>query len=386
MKKLIVCCDGTWDDADAGGSFSNVVRMARAIKAKGADGTEQIVYYQSGVGTGSDLAVKIVGGAIGVGLSRNVRDAYGFLAANFCVGDQIFLFGFSRGAYTARSIAGLIGWAGLLHKVDMDDFALLWESFKLRPREGEPLKDWIDSRVEFNDRIVDVPIECVGVWDTVGALGIPGHIGGFFQSLFNFQDLKLGIGVKRALHALAIDEHRKLYQPTIWERAPGAPATQRIEQVWFAGAHADVGGGYQEHGLADVTLAWMVDRVSDLLDIDVDYVRAKQDQRSVWALDQVHDSATGLLGLLGRSYRPIGTIDDQLIHKSVEERIAAGTQAIGGAYTAQNLPTAPTYTLLSKGEEDLQWPEANPAQTGASRRPPAKHMRHFLLDLNSGDV
>ena len=80
VKRLIVCCDGTWDDADAGGSFSNVVRLSRAIKAKAADGTEQIVYYQSGAGTGSDAAMKVTGGAIGVGLSRNVRDAYAFLS------------------------------------------------------------------------------------------------------------------------------------------------------------------------------------------------------------------------------------------------------------------------------------------------------------------
>ena len=139
MKKLIVCCDGTWADADAGGSSSNVVRLSRAIKAKAADATEQIVYYQSGIGTGSDLIGKFTGGAIGLGLSRNVRDAYAFLANNFCDGDQVFLFGFSRGAYTARSIAGLIGWAGILHTVDMDDFALLWESSSSERVRGSPL-------------------------------------------------------------------------------------------------------------------------------------------------------------------------------------------------------------------------------------------------------
>ena len=227
-KRLVVCCDGTWDDADAGGSFSNVVRLSRAIQAKAENGTEQIVYYQSGVGTGSDLATKVTGGAIGVGLSRNVRDAYAFLANNYCDGDQLFLFGFSRGAYTARSIAGLIGWAGILHKHDMDDFGLLWESFKLRARPGDPLDPaWTDARASFPDRHKDMPIECVGVWDTVGALGIPGNIGGLFQQFFNFQDTELGVRVRNAFHALAVDEHRKLYEPTIWRKAAGAPPDQK---------------------------------------------------------------------------------------------------------------------------------------------------------------
>src|SRR5438309_3453552 len=129
-KRLIVCCDGTWNDADSTGDFTNVVRIARAIKAEAE--VPQIVYYHSGVGTGGDTFAHVIGGAIGLGLSRNVRDAYAFLANNYCEGDEIFLFGFSRGAYTARSIGGLIGWAGLLHKRDMDDFALLWGGYRRR--------------------------------------------------------------------------------------------------------------------------------------------------------------------------------------------------------------------------------------------------------------
>src|SRR5215472_1975259 len=133
-KHLIVCCDGTWNDADSAEEFTNVVRIARAIKP---DATlPQIVYYHSGVGTGGDTFVHVAGGALGLGLSRNVRDAYAFLANNYCECDEISLFGFSRGAYTARSAGGLIGWAGLLHKGDMDDFSLLWEGFKRRDEPG----------------------------------------------------------------------------------------------------------------------------------------------------------------------------------------------------------------------------------------------------------
>ena len=126
-KRLIVCCDGTWNDADSAGEFTNVVRIARAILPvdhRGDKETAQIVYYQSGVGTGADLVQRVLGGSVGMGLSRNVRDGYGFIASNYCPGDEIFLFGFSRGAYTARSVAGLIGYAGLLQKSDMDEIRI----------------------------------------------------------------------------------------------------------------------------------------------------------------------------------------------------------------------------------------------------------------------
>jgi uncharacterized protein (DUF2235 family) len=128
VKRLIVCCDGTWNDADSTAEFTNVVRIARAIAPNATIDRQtvpQIVYYHSGVGTGGDLWERLLGGALGLGLSRNVRDAYAFLANNYCDGDEVFLFGFSRGAYTARSIAGLVGWAGLIHKGDTDDFAVL---------------------------------------------------------------------------------------------------------------------------------------------------------------------------------------------------------------------------------------------------------------------
>ena len=118
VKNIVVCCDGTWNDSDSAAEFTNVVRIARAIKpidGRSSPATPQIVYYHSGVGT-SDAVDRVMGGAVGLGLSRNVRDAYAFLAANYCEGDEIFLFGFSRGAYTARSVAGIIGWVGLIHK------------------------------------------------------------------------------------------------------------------------------------------------------------------------------------------------------------------------------------------------------------------------------
>lgn len=387
-KRLIVCCDGTWDDADAGGAVSNVVRIARAIKAVDTrtpgETIHQIVYYHSGVGTGADLATHLGGGAIGLGLSRNVRDAYSFIASNYCGGDEIFLFGFSRGAYTARSISGLIGWAGLLHKRDMDDFALLWESFKLRQRPGQgPDPDWKDARLDFEDRHKDVPIECVGVWDTVGALGIPGHVGGLFKDFYEFHDTDLGTHIRNAFHALAIDEHRKLYEPTLWRQVSPPPAEggQRLEQVWFAGAHANVGGGYDDHGLSDIALAWMASRVDGMLDIDYPYLSDRQDWRCGWSLGDIADSATGLTGWFGRVMRPLMTTPGEQVHDSVRVRRAAGASAKGGVYAPANLMAVAgtPWTTLSPAETLLRWAAATPAHTGESARPVPRHL-HPLLD------
>jgi uncharacterized protein (DUF2235 family) len=221
MKRLVICCDGTWNDADMGGDFTNVVRTARSVAPIDArndpEGIQQIVYYHSGVGSGGDALMHVVGGGTGLGLSRNVRDAYAFIANNYDDGDELFFFGFSRGAYTVRSVAGLIGWAGILQKKDMDDFALLWESFKSR-KAPHPT----DARVYFRDRHSDVPIKCIGVWDTVGALGIPGQLNALLARFYEFEDTDLGLKVENAFHALAIDEHRKDFVPTLWTKASGA--------------------------------------------------------------------------------------------------------------------------------------------------------------------
>ena len=106
MKRLVVCCDGTWNDSDQGVYYTNVSRLAWAIKPVDAKGVPQIVFYQSGVGTAGTKSSQILSGAVGIGLSHNMRDAYSFICHNYCEGDEIFLFGFSRGAYTARSISG----------------------------------------------------------------------------------------------------------------------------------------------------------------------------------------------------------------------------------------------------------------------------------------
>ncbi|WP_375464750.1 DUF2235 domain-containing protein [uncultured Methylobacterium sp.] len=385
-KRLVICCDGTWNDADVGTQFTNVVRMARAIEAVDEtteESIKQIVYYHSGVGSGSDSLWQVVGGATGLGLSRNVRDAYAFIANNFCDGDELFFFGFSRGAYTVRSVAGLIGWAGILHKVDMDDFALLWEGFKLRKEPNAK-----DVRLHFPDRHADVTITCIGVWDTVGALGIPGHLNALLAKFYEFQDTDLSHKVRNAFHALAIDEHRSEFVPTLWKKQLDAPPEQHLEQVWFAGAHSNVGGGYDEHGLSDVALAWMADRVGTMLAIDRRYLTDRQDRRNAWGLGRIYDSATGIFGLLNKINRNIcaGSDTCEAIHESVAVRFAAGQACPGGAYGPKSLPgrIAPGMAQQSLGslETTLRWPAADPRHLGGTGRPAPEASDPLMRKLN----
>jgi uncharacterized protein (DUF2235 family) len=384
-KRLIVCCDGTWNDADSAAEFTNVVRIARAIKpidSRAGLAIPQIVYYHSGVGT-SDAFDRVTGGAVGLGLSRNVRDAYAFLAANYCDGDEIFLFGFSRGAYTARSVAGIIGWTGLIHKGDMDDFSLLWEGYRLRSRAGQP-----DIRPDFPSRYANPPIKCIGVWDTVGALGIPGHLGDMFTQFYQFQDTNLGPHVENAFHALALDEHREDFLPTLWAKLPNAPATQRLEQTWFAGAHSNVGGGYAEHGLSDVALAWMADRIEPFLELDHSYLSTRQDQRDGWGLGKIYDSAAGFFALRRKVNRPVlanGGSANEKIHESVAVRLrAASTERIYKPPSLANGLRPDSLAVLGGVERQLRWAAPNPVQTGRTARETPSLVDRLMHDVGGG--
>lgn len=256
MKRLVVCCDGTWNKPD-NETITNVEKLARTVQSDPTwcGGVHQLVYYVSGVGAGSYRADRILGGAFGFGLFHNVVACYRFLAQNYEPGDEIFILGFSRGAYTARSVAGMIGRSGLLTKVALVEEKLpaavaLYQ--RADPRAGA----FGASLEEFRrDHCHAAPVTFLGVFDTVGALGVPG----FHRLTPRFHDVQLGGQVLRARHALAIDEPRLKFAPTLWE-APDdtAPSDDgRVKQVWFEGAHSDVGGGYRETGLSDTALLWM---------------------------------------------------------------------------------------------------------------------------------
>jgi uncharacterized protein (DUF2235 family) len=268
MKRLIVCFDGTWNTADNGGSPTNVVRLARMINPVSQDGVVQTVLYDAGVGTGN-FVDRIAGGALGNGLERHVKAGYLFLAQNYEVGDEIYIFGFSRGAFTARSLGGFIGASrGLLYRQKLHKLEEAWEYYRAPPETRNSFL--LHNEIEMHVR-TDVKITCLGVWDTVGALGIPSDLFNMANRMrYAFHDTKLSPIIAHAFQALAIDEKRGPFEATLWQKPAKHIRGQIVEQVWFSGVHADVGGSYQNSELSDLALRWMMARIARHTGLELD--------------------------------------------------------------------------------------------------------------------
>lgn len=259
--KLAVFADGTWNKMREDGRSTNVAKLYQAALNDPARG--QKTFYDPGVGV--NMFEKIRGGLFGVGITENIKDCYRFLIENWQGSSdprahEIFLFGFSRGAYTVRSLAGLLGRLGLVR--DLRDVDQAYEYYRVPKEKLEKKKAEIE-KFQAAKVATKPQIRMIGVWDTVGALGIPLSA---LNKLLNpfpheFHDTTLGPRIEAAYHAVAIDERRVAYEPTLWERNPKGPPDQILEQVFFSGAHSDVGGGYDDdRKLADITLAWMARR------------------------------------------------------------------------------------------------------------------------------
>lgn len=272
-RRLVLCLDGTWNSNDKSDKVTNVVKLLRSIPPVAGDGTSQILYYGRGVGTAK--GDKVSGGFSGAGLDANVIDGYRFLGNNYQPGDEIYLFGFSRGAYTARSLAGLINLAGIFHPSCLG--GPLEQLLEIRRSDNYPDNQARKTAIAAIDNLKrheQVRIKCIGVWDTVGSLGIPGDWAKnlSFASRWYFHDVRLGSHVDVALHALAIDEKRAAFPPTLWEKPIGQPlpSGQIVEQVWFAGVHSNIGGSYPDSDLSDITLDWMIKRLRVHTDLAID--------------------------------------------------------------------------------------------------------------------
>lgn len=227
MKRLVICCDGTWNRADQEQDEqpvpTNVVRFAYRVAKRDA-ATTQVVFYDQGVGTGNRLD-QLTGGAFGVGLEDNLYEAYRFLIANYELGDELFILGFSRGAFTARSLAGLIRNSGILRRDRVDLYRDAINQYRNRGKHpsGDLARHFRLQHAMSVEGCPDVitPIKFLGVWDTVGALGIPvDFLNARNRQAYEFHDTDLSGSVEHAYHALAIDEHRKPFEPTLWTNAP----------------------------------------------------------------------------------------------------------------------------------------------------------------------
>jgi uncharacterized protein (DUF2235 family) len=264
VKRLIVCADGTWNEptqnSDGKPTPTNVVKFARMLATTDDQGISQVVSYHEGLGTNGGLWERFTGGAFGAGISKNIEDTYLFLAYNFEVGDELWLFGFSRGAYTVRSLAGLIRNCGVLRREHFELYAQAYELYRDRNDSTHPNGS---QAVEFRERYSnEARIRCIGVWDTVGALGIPVTPLRFWSKKANeFHDVELSGTVDFAFQALAIDEKRKPFGAAVWTRNdPEKSPAQVLEQAWFPGVHCDIGGGYAQSGISDAALLWMIER------------------------------------------------------------------------------------------------------------------------------
>lgn len=360
MKRLIVCCDGTWntpDQMDRGVQRpSNVVRMARMIRPQADDGVVQKVYYDRGVGTG-DVIDQLFGGAFGIGLRHNILEAYEFLCSCHEPGDELWFFGFSRGAYTVRRVAGMLRKcglppAGLDERARKEAAVRAYNLFLQRETAAEGGADSPDAialRQAFGSE--PLAVHFIGVWDTVGAHGIGGVLGQFAGKT-RFHDCVLSSSVRHARQALAIDEQRAAFRPTLWQQtARGVEKGQTLVQSWFAGAHSNIGGGYEDRGLSDITLHWMAAHAEQCaLAFDPSW-------RTHLAPDvfgELRDSRSGLYKLLPAAPRVMGAHQyggTEKIHQTPFERL----QRDPAPYQPENL-----IACLQAGATRIDFDEPQP--------------------------
>jgi len=259
-KKIVLCADGTWNTPHgptATVTDTNVRKLYMAL----VNADTQLKYYDSGVGTDGTPLDHLTGGAMGEGLFQKVQDCYAFLSNVYDPGDLIYIFGFSRGAFTARSLGGMIAGFGV-PSINMDNETVS-KIFAAYRETDSDRKKALKADLTSTYGLEDVTVEMVGVWDTVGSLGIPGiFFNGLNQKKFGFLDTSINPCIQHAYHAISIDERRAQFKPTLWTNKDGSPLANndQVEQVWFPGVHCDVGGSYQEAHLSDITLSWMLQK------------------------------------------------------------------------------------------------------------------------------
>ncbi|MCG8688913.1 MAG: DUF2235 domain-containing protein [Desulfobacterales bacterium] len=273
-RNLIICCDGTGNEIKD--NQSNVLKFYRLIKK---DDT-QIGFYDPGVGTISDSnawarfknkAKGVFGLATGYGLDTNILEAYRFLTRNYKDGDQIYLLGFSRGAYTVRVLAGFIYMVGLLNKHNENLFEYALTAYKQASNKDDLSIAWRFQEVMDTKRVT---IHFMGCWDTVGSVIIPRPDRLYLPSIETLPYTLQNTCVKVFRHAMAIDERRRMFRLMPWKEGGKYKSNpfvkeenaqeQDIKQIWFSGVYSDIGGGYPEteSGAAKIPLKWMVDEAS----------------------------------------------------------------------------------------------------------------------------
>ena len=308
-RRLLVFADGTWNKPESDSTNTNVFEMfKKIIPEKCANGDEQICFYHEGVGTGNKWN-QFFGGAFGKGIEDNIKLLYQFIVEHYQPETEIYLFGFSRGAYTVRSLAGLINNCGILKKhnqlkVDRAFFIYRSREKKYHPNEYESQQ----FRQHFSHPISTTSITFMGVWDTVGSLGIPLKFNTFIsRNKYTFHDVKLNSLIKNAYHAIAIDETRAFFRPTLWAVKANNHIEGRVaEQCWFRGVHSDIGGGYEiNKELAKLPLHYFIIRAQSI-GLQINYsINIDELKQSIYI--PRNESRTGFYKLIPPFYRVINS-------------------------------------------------------------------------------
>lgn len=324
MKRIVIASDGTWNSPENKES-TNVLKLAQTIAPQSNDSTQQVIFYDWGVG--SDRK-KLSGGISGAGIDKNIMDCYRFIVQNYDKGDELFFFGFSRGAYTVRSLAGMIRNCGVLKREHARYIPKAFDLYRERGRKSAPDESEAkELRAQYC--VADqTSIEFIGVWDTVGTLGIPFSCWGLLgnESKYLFHDTSPSRIVKFARHALSIDETREDFMPVLWDEDK---SEIDLKQVWFAGVHGDVGGGYgDDHQLGDTACAWLLDEAAARGLVIEAHGRESLQPSSA---GKQHNEYKGIYKFREKSYREIGK--ESLLHCSVKERF----EKMGASYRSPTL-------------------------------------------------
>jgi uncharacterized protein (DUF2235 family) len=321
MKRIVICADGTWnereqvDDKTGKRKPSNVTKVARTVLPKSAGGVDQIVYYHEGVGTEGGLD-KFTGGAFGKGMEENIRNLYRFIVYNYDPGDELYFFGFSRGAFTVRSLAGFMNKVGLLEKDDDFYTPEVYGLYEHNHAKGSPA--WEKAFHNIRGTRPCPTIRFIGVWDTVGALGAPGAVGQWLNPRkYQYHDIGLHPTISNAIHALAIDEQRKPFAPSLWTRPNGWLGN--LEQAWFPGVHTNVGGGYHPDGVANEPLHWIVEKAEA---VGLEFDKPVLARYLPCFNSSLRDSMKPWYQVFGDHKRPIGkhAADGEAVHQAALDR------------------------------------------------------------------
>jgi uncharacterized protein (DUF2235 family) len=327
MKRIITCSDGTWNEPNKSVKGkpirTNVQKIFDYILTRDANGTQQIKFYDEGVGAEGSTITRLLNGATGKGIDQNILDIYKFIVWNYEQGpdfhDEIYLFGFSRGAYTARSLGGLIRKCGVLRKSNLN---LISEAYNIyRNKDAGPESE--DAKKFRKENSYDVAsIKFIGVWDTVGALGIPINAFQWYnKKKYAFYDTALSSIIENAYHAISVDEQRSNFKPTLWTKSTNTEQRafeQVLEQRWFAGVHSNVGGGYPDEGLADIALQWMMEKAGATgLALNQEMISADVKPN---VKGELYNSRKGIFSLSPAEKRTItdGKIDDTVYERKRE--------------------------------------------------------------------